>query len=96
MLSNFFVRVKYRSKICKIAFRTTTFRLIGTSDKLIYPKDEPLAQCSDVTIEKPNKMGEWVGGAYAIPTVCRLVFLANLMSIIKFTKLSWMVQMMLL
>lgn len=62
MLSNFFVRVKYRSKICKIAFRTTTFRLIGTSDKLIYTKDEPLAQCSDVTIEKPNKMGEWVVG----------------------------------
>lgn len=74
MLSNFFVRVKYRSKICKIAFRTTTFRLIGTSDKLIYPKDEPLAQCSDVTIEKPNKMGEWVVGAYAIP---RLVFFSK-------------------
>lgn len=65
----------HRSKICRpkyqIAFRTTTFRLIGTSDKLIYLKDEPLAQCSDVTIEEPNKMGEWVVGAYAIP---RLVF----------------------
>lgn len=69
------VRVNHRSKICrpkyKIAFRMTTFRLIGTSDKLIYTKDKPLAQCSDVTIEEPNKMGEWVVGAYAIP---RLVF----------------------
>lgn len=69
------VRVNHRSKICRpkyqIAFRKTTFRLIGTSDKLIYPKDELLAQCSDVTIEEPNKMGEWAVGAYVIP---RLVF----------------------